>query len=59
MDLGVAELETDELLQPDDGVLGLHVDLVGGGASDETLRCAAVVGVSDGGGGGFGEGCGR
>ena len=41
--VGVAELQPKELLEPDDGVLGLHVDLVRGGASDETLRRAGTV----------------
>lgn len=37
LDLRVRETQTDQFLQIDDRVCGLHVDLVGGGAPDEAL----------------------
>ena len=42
--LGIGEPEADEALELDDGVLGLHVDLIGGGTADESLRRGAGIG---------------
>jgi hypothetical protein len=38
LDLGVGELAPDQTLGVEDGVVGVHGDLVLGGISDETLR---------------------
>lgn len=48
LDLCVGKLASNEALGVEDGVVGVHGDLVLGGITDETL----VVGESDVGGGG-------
>ena len=56
LNLGVAELASNETLRVEDGVVGVHRDLVLGGITDETLRvgegdiggcCAVTLVVGD------------